>query len=93
MHAKRPFAVLIHGCATGADIMAGEWAKANGIPVLEYPALWKLHNKRAGPIRNVQMLEEGNPDLVVAFPGGRGTAHMVGIAKPKLFVEVIELVE
>jgi hypothetical protein len=23
------------------------------------------------------MLEEGKPDLVVAFPGGRGTANMV----------------
>jgi hypothetical protein len=29
-----------------------------------------------GPIRNKQMLEEGKPDLMVAFPGERGTANM-----------------
>jgi hypothetical protein len=28
-------------------------------------------------IRNTQMLAEGRPDGVVAFPGGRGTANMV----------------
>jgi hypothetical protein len=27
------------------------------------------------------MLDVGKPDLVIAFPGGNGTAHMVGIAK------------
>ncbi|MEM9912925.1 MAG: hypothetical protein AAF922_19365 [Pseudomonadota bacterium] len=33
--------------------------------------------RAAGPIRNKEMLDEGCPDLVVAFPGGRGTANMV----------------
>jgi hypothetical protein len=32
---------------------------------------------KAGPLRNYQMLEEGKPDLVVAFPGGGGTKDMV----------------
>ena len=32
-------------------------------------------------IRNQEMLDEGLPDLVVAFPGGKGTAHMVKIAQ------------
>lgn len=27
------------------------------------------------------MLDEGKPDLVIAFPGGRGTADMVNRAK------------
>ena len=31
-------------------------------------------------IRNRRMLEEGRPDLVIAFPGGKGTANMVRIA-------------
>lgn len=31
----------------------------------------------AGHLRNQQMLDEFKPDLVVAFPGGRGTADMV----------------
>ena len=33
--------------------------------------------KKAGPLRNQRMLDEGKPDLVVAFPGGGGTKDMV----------------
>ena len=33
--------------------------------------------KSAGHIRNQVMLDKGKPDVVVAFPGGRGTADMV----------------
>ena len=69
--------VLIHGNARGADRLAADWAKARGIPTLSFPANWKLYNHQAGPIRNKQMLEEGRPDWVVAFPGGNGTADMV----------------
>jgi hypothetical protein len=38
------------------------------------------------------MLVEGKPDLVVAFPGGRGTAGMMRLAKAAN-VEVIEVPE
>jgi len=44
-------------------------------------ANWRTHGKAAGPIRNQQMLDEGRPHLVVAFPGGTGTADMVRRAK------------
>ena len=44
---------------------------------MEYPAPWKRFGPSAGGIRNQQMLDEGKPDLVVAFPGGKGTADMV----------------
>jgi predicted polyphosphate/ATP-dependent NAD kinase len=33
--------------------------------------------KAAGIIRNQRMLDEGKPDLVIAFQGGDGTADMV----------------
>lgn len=72
---------IIHGGANGADTMAGCWGQKHNIPVLVYPADWKKHGRAAGPIRNQQMLDEGKPDWVVAFPGGRGTAHMVNIAR------------
>ena len=35
---------------------------------------------RAGPIRNRWMLALG-PDLVIAFPGGQGTANMIAQAR------------
>jgi hypothetical protein len=77
LHAERPFTLLIHGAARGADRMAGSWAAARGIPCQAFPADWERLQRRAGPERNGRMLREGRPDLVVAFPGGTGTADMV----------------
>lgn len=71
------FSVVIHGAARGADSLAGEWASYCGIPIEEYPADWTKDGRAAGPIRNARMIREGKPDLVIAFPGGRGTADMV----------------
>ena len=46
-----------------------------------YPAKWKQYGKAAGPIRNAAMLaaelERGPVHLLLAFPGGGGTADMV----------------
>jgi hypothetical protein len=72
---------IIHGAAKGADSLAGSWAKDNADNTEIYPADWNKYGKRAGYIRNVQMLNEGKPDLVVAFPGGKGTEMMINIAE------------
>lgn len=68
---------IIEGCARGADSLAETYGTYWRIPVEHFPADWDKHGKAAGPIRNKQMLDEGKPDLVVAFPGGRGTANMI----------------
>lgn len=72
---------LIHGGASGVDTIAGQWGKEWGLTVHVHPADWAKHGTKAGPIRNQDMLERGKPDMVVAFPGGRGTADMVRRAK------------
>jgi hypothetical protein len=82
---------IIHGCARGADTMADIYAREWSIPQLRFPADWAKHGKAAGFIRNQQMLDEGRPTLVVAFPGGSGTADMVARAR-KAGVEVLEVV-
>jgi hypothetical protein len=89
IHSARPFSSVITGGARGADLLAGYWAERRGIPSDIYPADWAGHGRAAGPIRNQKMLDEGKPDLVVAFPGGRGTADMVRRAR-KAGVAVIE---
>lgn len=81
MHAASPIACVITGDARGVDRTAMMWANENGVPTEPYPADWEKHGRAAGPIRNRQMLDEGKPDLVVAFPGGRGTADLVRRAK------------
>lgn len=72
---------IIHGDAPGADRLAGKWAVRRGVTCRSYPANWNLHGNAAGPIRNQKMLDVEHPDLVIAFPGGRGTDDMVMRAK------------
>jgi len=72
---------IIHGAARGADELAGTWAAHHGFPTETYPANWDKYGKRAGYIRNTQMLNEGKPDLVIAFPGGKGTQMMINLAE------------
>lgn len=74
--AGEPFTCLITGAAYGADTLAAEWATRSGVQVVSCPANWSVYGKGAGHVRNRRMLELG-PDLVVAFPGGRGTADMI----------------
>lgn len=81
---------IITGDACGADWLARAYAKYNGHPYKGYPADWKTYGKSAGAIRNQQMLDEGKPDLVIAFPGGNGTKDMVDKATNK-GVKVIEV--
>lgn len=71
---------IIHGDCRGADYLAKQYAVENGISHLPFPADWDAHGKAAGPIRNRQMLQQ-KPDLVIAFPGGRGTDDMCRQAK------------
>lgn len=82
--------VIIEGGAKGADFLSRCWAKVHNVRYEEFPADWKRHGKKAGMVRNHTMLVEGKPDLVVAFPGGRGTEDMVKRAL-KQGVEVLKI--
>ena len=74
---------IVNGAATGADKLASDWArerkKHNGtsIRLYEFLADWDTYGLSAGPIRNKQMLDARKPEVVVAFPGGPGTADMI----------------
>lgn len=84
--------LLIHGGARGADSLAHKWASlcTPPMPTKVFRADWKKHGKAAGPIRNQQMLDECLPDLVIAFPGGKGTWDMVNRARQaKIEVEQV----
>jgi hypothetical protein len=83
---------IIDGCANGADDIGHKWTQRyihgredDPVKCERYPADWETYGKRAGYLRNVQMLEEGHPDLVLAFTDNlsesKGTAMMVKLAK------------
>lgn len=80
---------IIEGGARGADMLAREWAIENRRGYITVEADWDRFGRQAGPVRNQQMLVQTRPELVVAFPGGKGTADMVERAK-KAGLEVIE---
>ena len=75
-HSSNAFTCLIHGAATGADSIAAEWAWSR-VPIEPYPADWDRYGRGAGMRRNAQMLREGKPNVVIAFPGGSGTLNMI----------------
>lgn len=81
----RDVEVVIEGEAPGADTLARKAAEHLGLPVLPFPADWEKHGRAAGPLRNQRMLDEGKPDLILAFVDGldtsRGTADMVSRAR------------
>ncbi len=80
MHATKGFTLVITGGAPGADRFGKNWALDRGIATDTFQADWARLGLAAGPIRNQRMIQEGKPDLVVAFPGGKGTADMVARA-------------
>jgi hypothetical protein len=82
-HAATPITLLVHGAATGRDRDAAEWAESRWVPHTgqKYAADWACDGRAAGPIRNSRMLRDANPDMLVAFAGGTGTADCTRKAK------------
>lgn len=77
---------VIHGDCKDADKIGGKIAKKLGFKIKIYPADWSL-GKKAGPLRNTQMLEENNIDLVLAFHDNikesKGTKNMITQSRKK----------
>lgn len=74
---RSPVSAVLCGEARGADTLGRRWATERGIPVESFPADWTLYKKKAGFIRNVDMLK--NADVLVAIWNGYspGTAHAI----------------
>lgn len=75
--------LLIHGDARGADSLAYRWATSRGVDQVRVPANWNGRGTGAGPFRNKLMLDLFDVDLVVAFPGGKGTENMISQASQR----------
>lgn len=78
--------VVLCGGADGPDNNGRLWAKANGVPVEEYPADWYpngVYDIRAGYKRNVKMGDAA--DALIAVWNGKsgGTRHMLQYAKSR----------
>jgi predicted Rossmann-fold nucleotide-binding protein len=79
---------IIQGGARGADALAKAFAVRHGIPCIEILPNWVFYGKRAGHLRNYYMLEYCEPNFIIAFPGGAGTANMIKQASEDFGLEV-----
>lgn len=93
--------ILVHGGARGADNIAGYVGERLGFIVRVYPADWDQYGKRAGPLRNVLMLEREHPDKDGVYVDhwlafhedpslGKGTRNMLWLvekATPAITIE------
>jgi hypothetical protein len=68
---------VVSGGATGADTLAKNWAKKNGVKLVEYKADFNRYGKAAGPIRNALIVKDCTH--VLAFPSrhGKGTQDTI----------------
>lgn len=72
---------VVQGGATGADLLAYQWAKQNGKTPITVDAEWTKYDLAAGPIRNRKMCADHRDGVLVAFPGNKGTADCIRAAK------------
>ena len=84
---------IVTGGATGADTFGARIAEEAEVTSTIFPAHWHTYGRRAGMIRNTEMaeyLDDGGDNIVIALPGGAGTALMVKIARG-LLIKVYEI--
>lgn len=73
--------IIVSGGAKGADTLGEVWAKENGKEILIFKPEWDKYGKKAGFIRNQDIVK--NSDLVIAFWDGvsKGTKSSIDLCK------------
>jgi len=73
---------IVSGGARGADRLAKRYADEHEeVHYIEHPADWKTHGKKAGILRNLDIVKDAHS--VLAFWNGKskGTKHTLGLAQ------------
>jgi hypothetical protein len=78
---KSTITQIISVAAKGADTLGEQWAATHQIPTTIFPADWKMYGKKAGFIRNKDIIK--NCDFCIAFWDGKskGTAHSISLCQ------------
>ena len=74
---------MLSGGAGGVDTLANNYAIANGIAFVTYPADWKNNGKGAGYIRNKQMVNIADVCLAIWDGESNGTKHTITLCQKK----------
>ena len=78
---KHKIDMICSGGATGADELAEKYAEENKIPIKIFLPQWDKFGKKAGPLRNKQIVDFS--DCCVAFWDGksRGTLSTINMCR------------
>lgn len=103
--ALKPYAevgnIMVSGGASGWDEACEDvWGMEFQLPYVVVPAPWNRAGKAAGMARNIHMIRGNSiapygvltPDVVVAGPGGKGTAHCIAKAR-EAGIEVVRVLK
>jgi hypothetical protein len=69
--------LVLCGMARGVDLIGRAWALSQGIEVREYPAAWRQYGRRAGPMRNQEMVDTAQALVVIRFQRSRGSKDVL----------------
>jgi hypothetical protein len=72
---------VVHGHSSGVDHLASLYAQMFTLNEMRFPANWRLHGLNGATIRNDQIFAQGDPDIVIAFPGGPNCNDIVRRAR------------
>lgn len=73
---------VVSGGARGADALAVRFARKFGLPLEIVNADWETHGRKAGPLRNTEIVRRS--DAVAAFWDGRSRGTRDSIAKARM---------
>jgi hypothetical protein len=85
--------IVVSGRATGPDLLGEQWAKDNRAHVAEFPAMWDLHGKASGIVRNVEMADFADGGIVLWDGVSRGTKHMLKQLKERHMPYILDIFE
>lgn len=74
---KEVITEVVSGCAEGIDTLGEHWAWVHSKKVKKFPANWKKHGRKAGPIRNRKMAEYADAAVVIWDGKSRGSKNMI----------------
>ncbi len=81
LHREKPFSLVIGGEEGGAERLGMQWAQRSCIPTRAFTRKRGLLQTEVIGDRNLRMLLEGKPDLIVCFGEGENTSRMLRSAK------------
>ena len=81
IHAQTPIELIVSGGAKGADSLAEEWARLNGVKTQIFLPDWKKHRRGAAFVRNRQIIAECERCLAFWDGTSKGTQNSIELAK------------